>query len=72
MEVSFIGEENHGPVASQRQTFSHNVVSSTGFELTMLVVIGTDCTGRWKSNYRTITTTMAPDVKVHEWIFFMR
>ena len=28
-----------------------------GFELTTLVVIGTDCTGSCKSNYQTITTT---------------
>jgi hypothetical protein len=27
-----------------------------GFELTMLVVIGTDCIGSYKSNYHTITT----------------
>ena len=32
----------------------------TGFELTTSVVIGTDCTGSWKSNYHTITSTMAP------------
>jgi len=31
-----------------------------GFELTMLVVIGTDCKGNCKSNYHTITTTMTP------------
>ena len=37
------------------QTFSHNVVSST-----TLVVIGTDCIGRYKSNYHTITTTTVP------------
>jgi hypothetical protein len=29
------------------------------FELTMLLVIGTDCIGSWKSNYHTITTTTA-------------
>jgi hypothetical protein len=28
-----------------------------GFELTTLVVIGTDCIGNYKSNYYTITTT---------------
>jgi hypothetical protein len=28
-----------------------------GFKLTMLVVIGTDCIGIYKSNYHTITTT---------------
>ena len=33
-------------------------LARTGFKLTMLVVIGTDCTG--KSNYHTITTTTAP------------
>jgi hypothetical protein len=32
------------------------------FELTMLVVIGTDCTGSCKSNYHTITATMAPSL----------
>jgi len=29
MTVSFIGGENHRPVASHWQTWSHNVVSST-------------------------------------------
>ena len=32
----------------------------TGFELTTLVVIGTDCTGSCKSNYHTITAITAP------------
>jgi hypothetical protein len=31
----------------------------TRFELTTLVVLGTDCTDSCKSNYHTITTTMA-------------
>jgi hypothetical protein len=31
-----------------------------GFELTNIVVIGTDCTGSCKSNYHTITTTTVP------------
>ena len=70
MAVSFIGGENHQPVASHLQTLSHNVVSSTprhqwGFELTALVVIGTDCTGNCKSNYHTITTTTAPETIVY-------
>ena len=34
-----------------------------GLELTTLVVIGTDCICNCKSNYHTITTTMAPDRK---------
>jgi hypothetical protein len=33
----------------------------TGSELTMLVVIGTDCIGSCKSNYHTIRTTVAPN-----------
>ena len=32
----------------------------TGFELTTLVVMCTDCIGIYKFNYRTITTTMTP------------
>ena len=31
-----------------------------GFELTMLVVMDTDCIGSYKSNYHTIMTTTAP------------
>jgi hypothetical protein len=33
----------------------------TGFELTTLVVKGTNCTGSCKSNYHTFTTTTAPN-----------
>ena len=36
-------------------------------EFTKLVVIGTDCTGSCKSNYRTITTTTTPPVSVETW-----
>jgi hypothetical protein len=32
----------------------------TGFELTTLVVICTDCIGSYRSNYHTITTTTPP------------
>ena len=32
-------------------------LAKMGIELTTLVVIGTDCTGSYKSNYHTITTT---------------
>jgi len=32
----------------------------TGFELTTLVLIGSDCTSSCKFNYHTITTTKAP------------
>jgi hypothetical protein len=47
MEETGVPGENHGPVASHITTLSHNVVSSTPLnELTTLVVIGTDCTGK--------------------------
>ena len=44
----------------------------TWFELTTLVVIGTDCTCSCKSNYHTITTTTAPSGKdlLKHWIFY--
>ena len=37
-----------------------------GFEFTTSVVIGTDCTGSCKSNYHTITTTMAPAIHIFD------
>ena len=48
--------ENHWPVASNCQT---------RFELTTSVVIGTDYIGSCKSNYHTITATMASYMKWH-------
>jgi hypothetical protein len=62
------------PGENHWQILSHNVVSSTprhktGFELTILVVIGTDCTGSCKSNYMyhmiMLTTTTAPEHAIH-------
>ena len=49
---------------STRRNLSPNVVSSTPrpswiWTHVMLVVIGTDCIGRYKSNYHAITTTTA-------------
>jgi hypothetical protein len=38
--------------------------SLAGFELTTLLVIGTDCTGSCKSNHRTIMTTTALDITI--------
>ena len=35
-------------------------LSSLVFEISTLVVIGTNCTGRCESNYHTITTTTVP------------
>ena len=70
LAVNFIGggnrstrQKNHWPATSHWQTLSHSVVSSTppwmGFELTTLVLIGTDCIGSYKSNYHTITAKTA-------------
>jgi hypothetical protein len=60
VEETGVPRENHWPALGHWQTLSHNVVSSTprlsGFELTTLVVMCTDCIGSYKSNYHTITT----------------
>jgi hypothetical protein len=45
-------------------------LAMNGFELTTLVVIVTDCTGSWKSNYHTITTTIAPlGIGIYKYIY---
>ena len=63
VEESILPGQNHRPVASHWQTLSYNVVlvhlAWKGFELTTLVVIGTDCIGSCKSNYHMIMTTTA-------------
>ena len=55
MEEAGVPEENHRPAL-------HKVISSTCHHeresnAQLLVMIGPDCTGSCKSNYRTITTT---------------
>ena len=66
VEETEVPRENHWPVTSHWQTLSHNVGCIqytspwTGFKLTTLVVIGTDCIGSYKSNWHTITATTAP------------
>jgi hypothetical protein len=80
MADSFTGGENQSirrtppTYRESQQTLSHNVVSSTpprtGFELTTLVVPGTDCTCSCKSNYHTITTTTttAPSTQMNNYL----
>ena len=41
-----------------------------GFQLTTLVVIVTDCTGIWKSNYHTMTTSTAPSFQLKDFSYF--
>jgi hypothetical protein len=66
VEKTWEPDENHRPVASHWQTLSHNAVLSTSrhecmaFELTTLLVIGTDSTDSCISNYHTIMATTAP------------
>ena len=60
MEETGIPGENHWPAASHWQTLSHNVVSRTRFEPTMLVVTCTDYIGSYKSNCHKITTMVVP------------
>jgi hypothetical protein len=50
--------ESHRPVASHWQNLTW-----AGYELTILVVIGTDCAGSCKSNYHTITTSLIQQIK---------
>ena len=64
VEETGVPWENHRPATNHRQTLSLNVVSVhlawAGFELTTLVVRGTDCIiGSCYSNYYTITTMTA-------------
>ena len=59
-----IQEENHRHAARNWQTFItlcciQYTSSWAGFEVTTLVVLGTDCTCSCQSNYQTITTTTA-------------
>ena len=62
MAVSFIGGGlpgvNHRPVVCHWQTLSHYVVSRT-HHLRGIWIHNSDCIGSCKSNYYTITTTMA-------------
>ncbi len=65
MELSFIGGANWRKAPTCCKTLTNLMLyqvhpSCVGFELTTLVVIGTDCTGSCKSNYHMITITTAP------------
>ena len=68
VEETGIPGENHRPVTSYWQTLSYRgccieyTTPRVGFELTILVVIGTNCIGSNKSNYHTIMTTTTPNI----------
>jgi hypothetical protein len=60
MEETVPGE-NHRP-AKLFQIMLYQVnLARVGFELKLIVVIGTDIISSYKSNYHMITTTTAPD-----------
>ena len=67
VEETRVPRENRRSPASHSQTLSHDALSNTpagsGFDLTILVVIGTDCIGSCKSNYHKITATTTPVVR---------
>ena len=68
MAVSFIGGGNQStqrkPQTCHKSLTLYHIllyrvhIVWAGFELTMLVVIGTDCIGSYKSTYNTITTAI--------------
>ena len=63
VKVSRVPGENHTPAAIHKRyhiTLFRVHFAWAGFELTMLVVIFTNCIGSYKSNYHAITTTAAP------------
>ena len=70
MMVSFIGGRNLSTCRKLLTNFitecciEYMHLTCAGFELTTLVVIGTDCTGSWKANHHTITATTTPIVVV--------
>ena len=59
--------ENHRHVSRTDKVITYVVqmyrvhLAWAGFELSMVVVIGTDCTGSCKSNYHTIKSMTTPD-----------
>ena len=60
--VSFIGGGNWSTWRKATDKLYHIMLyrvhlARAGFELTIFVVIGTDCIGSFKSNYHTVTTT---------------
>jgi len=64
MEKTRVPRENHQPAVSHWQLYHIMLyqvhLAWAGFELTTLVMIGTDCIGSYKSNYHMITNHDGP------------
>ena len=64
VEETGVPGENHRPAQvtdTLYQILLYRMhIDFAGFKLTILVVVGIDCIGNCKFNYRTITTTKAP------------
>jgi hypothetical protein len=60
VEDTGVPRDTHRPVASHRQSLSHNVVSGKHPHQWDSNSQCTDCTSSSKSNYHTITTTTTP------------
>ena len=73
VEETGVPGENHRHIVNHWQTLSHNIVhlSWAWFELTTLMVIGTDCIGSCKSNYHTTTTSPKDKKKLYYIIFLI-
>jgi len=68
VEETSVPEEEKTFLLQVTDKLCHILLYRTGFELTTLVMIGTDCIGSCKSNYHTITTTT---VLGREWLLYL-
>ena len=63
-ETGVLVENHHMPQVIDKLYHIEYISPWSGFELTILVAIGTGCTGSCRSNYSTITIMTTPDHSV--------